>query len=485
MPPLHPSLRAGHPTGLLGAEGFVQPNEDLLVLNPYDARPVARVASGSEADVADAVRGALRHRPPPPAAERAEVLERAARAVGDLREDFARTICLEAGKPIAQARLEAERCVDTLTFSAAEARTLAGEMVPMEGSHAGRGKLGMILREPVGVVGAIAPFNFPLNLVAHKVAPAIAAGCPVVLKPATSTPLSALLLAEVLLDAGLPPGYLAVVTGGGRSVGGAIVDHPDVPLISFTGSPAVGWEIRTRQPRKGVALELGNSTPVIVADDADLEMAASRLATSGYTHAGQSCISVQRIYVAEAIHERFVERFVAEVEGLRVGDPMDESTQVGPVIDDGSRARIVEWVEEALDGGAEALTGGDLDEHALRPIVLSGVTPRMRVSREEVFGPVVSVVPFADVGQAIDLANDSPYGLQAGIFTARVDRAIAWARRLRFGGVTINETPTFRADQQPYGGVKDSGNTREGPRYAVRTMTEQRFVALTVPAEDS
>ncbi|MGI9539741.1 MAG: aldehyde dehydrogenase family protein [Miltoncostaeaceae bacterium] len=481
MARLHPSLADDQPTGLLTAEGFVRANNELVVRNPHDGAAIAAVALGSTDDVERAVAAASAHLPPPSPAARAEILDRAAVRVGERIEDFARTICLEAGKPIAQARLEAERCVDTLTFSAVEARTLSGEMVPMEGSHAGRGKLGLILREPIGVVGAIAPFNFPLNRVAHKVAPAIAAGCPVVLKPASSTPLSALLLAKVLIDVGLPPGFLTVVTGGGRSVGGALVDHPDVPVISFTGSPAVGWGIRAQQPRKEVALELGNSTPVIVADDADVDRAVARLAASGFTHAGQSCISVQRIYVASSIHRRFVDAFVAEVERLRVGDPAEESTQVGPVIDDGSRERIGEWIEEARGGGAEALTGGDPDAHPLRPTVLAGVTPTMRVSCEEVFGPVVSLVPYAGIAEAIALANSSPFGLQAGIFAGRVDHAIAWAKRLRFGGVTINETPTFRVDQQPYGGVKDSGNTREGPRYAVRTMTEQRFVALAVP----
>ncbi len=484
MAVLSPALDPAQPTGLLQGGRFEQRNEDLPVVNPFTGEEIARVAVGGPEDVAAAVADALGHLPPPPAAERAQVLERAARLVADRTETFARTICLEAGKPMKQARGEAARCVDTLTFAAVEARSLAGEVVPMESSSAGAGKLGIILREPVGVVGAISPFNFPLNLVAHKLAPAIAAGCPVVLKPASSTPLSALLLARTLAEAGLPDGFLSVVIGGGGTVGNALVDHPDVPMISFTGSPPVGWGIRQRQPRKHVALELGNSTPVIVEPDADLETAAAKLAVSGYTHAGQSCISVQRVYVHQEAHDRFRDLFVAAVEGLVVGDPMDDATDVGPVIDADNRDRIIEWISEARRGGAEALTGGEVrDDGLIAPTVLEGIDPEMKVSCEEVFGPVVGLASYSDVDEAIRLANSSPFGLQAGIFTARTDAAMAWARRLHFGGVLINETPTFRADQMPYGGVKDSGNTREGPRFAVRSMSEQKLVLLQLPRD--
>jgi acyl-CoA reductase-like NAD-dependent aldehyde dehydrogenase len=442
---------------------------------------VATVAVGGEDDVVAAVAAARRHLPPVPSGERAQVLERAARLVAERAEQFARTICLEAGKPMKQARAEAARCVDTLTFAAVEARTLAGEVVPMDASAAGAGRMAVILREPIGVVGAISPFNFPLNLVAHKLAPAIAAGCPVVLKPASATPLSALLLARTLTEAGLPPGALSVVIGGGGSVGNAIVDHPDVPMISFTGSPPVGWGIRQRQPRKEVALELGNSTPVIVEADADLELAARKLAVSGYTHAGQSCISVQRIYVQNEALARFRELFVEAVEALVVGDPMDDDTDVGPVIDEDNRDRIAEWIDEARRAGGEVLTGGTVEDGLLRPTVIEGIDPAMKVSCEEVFGPVVGLAGYDTIDEGIDLANSSPFGLQAGIFTARTDAAVTWARRLHFGGVLINETPTFRADQMPYGGVKDSGNTREGPRFAVQSMTEPKLVVLQLP----
>lgn len=477
-----PALDPAQPTGMFLDGAFDERNEDLTVRNPFTGDVVAGVAMGGEEDVAAAVDSALRHLPPAPSGERAQVLDRAARLVAERSETFARTICLEAGKPMKQARAEAARCVDTLTFAAVEARKLAGEMVPMEASAAGAGKVAMILREPIGVVGAISPFNFPLNLVAHKLAPAIAAGCPVVLKPASSTPLSALLLARTLQDAGLPDGALSVVIGGGGSVGNAIVDHPDVPMISFTGSPPVGWGIRQRQPRKEVALELGNSTPVIVEADADLELAARKLAVSGYTHAGQSCISVQRVYVQRDAMARFRDLFVAAVEALVVGDPMDDRTDVGPVIDEGNRDRIAEWIDEARRGGAEVLTGGTVVDGLLRPTVLEDIDPAMKVSCEEIFGPVVGLAAYDTIDQGIELANSSPFGLQAGIFTARTDAAMAWARRLHFGGVLINETPTFRADQMPYGGVKDSGNTREGPRFAVQSMTEPKLIVLQLPA---
>jgi acyl-CoA reductase-like NAD-dependent aldehyde dehydrogenase len=477
------ALDPAQPTGLFLSGRFQDRGKQLSVRNPFTGDIVATVARAGLDDVEEAVARARDHLPPPPAHVRAAVLERAARLVADRAESFARTICLEAGKPIRQARGEVSRCVDTLTFSAAEARTLSGEMVPMDASAAGTGHLGVVLHEPVGVVGAISPFNFPLNLVAHKVAPAIAAGCPVVLKPASATPLSALLLAGTLSDAGLPDGFLAVVIGGGSDVGNALVEHTAVPLISFTGSPAVGWDIRARVPRKHVALELGNSTPAIVMADADLDLAAARLAASGYTHAGQSCISVQRVYVQREVADAFRDRFVAAVEALVAGDPMDEATDLGPVIDTESRTRVLDWIGEARRGGARVLAGGGERDGLVAPTVLDRITPGMKVSAQEVFGPLVGLAEFAGVDEAIDLANSSPYGLQAGIFTSSPDRAFGWARRLQFGGITINQTPTFRADQQPYGGVKDSGNTREGPRYAVRTMTEPRLVVMSLPGE--
>lgn len=453
----------------------------LDVTNPYSGEVIATLDEVGAGDVDDAVARARRCLPPPPPAERAAVLERAARLVAERAEHLADTIRAEAGKPITQARGEVARCADTLIYSAIEARTLAGEMVPLEGTSAGAGKLAYTVLEPIGVVGAIAPFNFPLNLVAHKVAPAVAAGCPVVLKPAEATPLSAIALAGILREAGLAEDALQVLVGPGSVVGGALVAHPDVAMISFTGSSKVGWDIRRDAPRKHVALELGNSTPVIVAHDADLDAAAAKIAASGYTHAGQSCISVQRVYVHRSVHAAFLERLVPRVEALVVGDPADEATQVGPVITEDAQRRVMEWIGQAVGAGARLVTGGTQEGRLIRPTVLDGITADMRVSCEEVFGPVVGVAAYDTDDEAVELANGSPYGLQAAIFTARVGHAMSWARRLHFAGVLINETPTFRADQQPYGGVKDSGNTREGPRYAVRSMTEPKLVVVALP----
>jgi acyl-CoA reductase-like NAD-dependent aldehyde dehydrogenase len=376
------------------------------------------------------------------------------------------------------ARVEAKRAMSTYTFAAVEARKLAGEVVPMDASQAGEGKLGLTLRVPIGVVGAISPFNFPLNLVAHKIASALAAGCPVVLKPAQQTPLSALLLAELAHEAGLAPGWLNVVVGPSSEIGDALVEDDRVRVLTFTGSGAVGWKLRERAPRKKVLLELGNATPVIVEPDAELDVVAGKMAANAFSFAGQSCISVQRIYVHDDAYDSFLDRFVPRVEALKVGDPADEETDVGPVIDEDARERILAWIAEARDAGARIVTGGDLDDGLIRPTVIADAAPELKVSCEEVFGPVCTVNRYETLGEAIALANGTRYGLQAGIFTARLDAALRAARELEFGGVTVNEAPTFRADQMPYGGVKDSGNTREGPAYAVRELTEERVVVF-------
>jgi acyl-CoA reductase-like NAD-dependent aldehyde dehydrogenase len=329
-------------------------------------------------------------------------------------------------------------------------------------------------------VGAISPFNFPLNLVAHKVAPALAAGCAVVLKPASQTPLSALFLAELMTEAGLPAGWLNVVCGPASEIGDVLVEDDRVKLITFTGSVPIGWKLRERASRKRVNLELGNATPVIVAADADLDDAAARLAANAFSFAGQSCISVQRIYVERDAYDAFLERFLPLVESLKVGDPADENTDLGPLIAQSERDRILSWIEEARSEGAKVLTGGTLEGELLRPTVLAGAPPEAKVSCEEVFGPLCTVTPYEALDEAIGFANGTRFGLQAGIFTRDAKAALRAARELEFGGVTVNEAPTFRADQMPYGGVKDSGNTREGPAYAIREMTEERLVVFQI-----
>jgi len=458
---------------------WVETGDWVEVCSPYDGSLVARVAKAGAAEARAAVDAAERAmRDPLPAHKRAEILVKVAGHLGRRHEEVARTICAEAGKPLKAARVEASRAMSTYTMAAVEARKLAGEMIPMDASQAGEGKLAFTVRHPIGVVGAISPFNFPLNLVAHKIAPALAAGCAVVLKPASQTPLSALLLAELEEEAGLPPGWLNVLVGPASELGDVLVEDERVKLLTFTGSGPVGWKLRERAPRKRVNLELGNATPVIVEADADVEEAAAKLAGNAFSFAGQSCISVQRIYVQHAVYDDFLACFLPRVEALVVGDPAEEATDVGPLIDRANRDRLLAWIEEAQAGGAEILAGGTLDGELLRPTVIGNAGPELKVSCEEVFGPVCTVSAYDTLDEAIARANGTRYGLQAGIFTASLKTALRAASELEFGGVTVNEAPTFRADQMPYGGVKDSGNTREGPAHAVREMTEERLVVV-------
>ncbi len=457
---------------------WVETGSWIEIRSPYSGAVVGRVAKGGAAETRRALDAAGRALAAPlPAHERAAILDRVAGLLEERREEMARTICAEAGKPIRTARVEASRAVSTYTFAAVEARKLAGEAIPMDASEAGAGKLAFTLRRPIGIVGAISPFNFPCNLVAHKLAPALAAGCPVVLKPASQTPLSALLLAELEQEAGLPAGWLNVLVGPASEIGDVLVADERVKLITFTGSSGVGWGLQERAPRKRVRLELGNSTPAIVAADADLEIAAAKLAANAFSFAGQSCISVQRIYVERSVLDDFTARLVPKVEALVVGDPADEATDVGPVIDAGNRERIASWIAEAQADGARLLAGGR-EGDLLRPTVLADVPDTAKVSCQEVFGPVCVVNPVDSLAEAYERANGTDFGLQAGIFTASISTALAAAEALEFGGVTVNEAPTFRADQMPYGGIKESGNTKEGPAFTIREMTEERLVVL-------
>jgi acyl-CoA reductase-like NAD-dependent aldehyde dehydrogenase len=460
---------------------WIETGEWHEVRSPYSGETIARVPQAGADHARRAIDAAERAMQEPlPAHRRAEILDGVAGLLRERHDEVAATISAEAGKPLKAARVEAERAVSTFTMAAAEARRLSGEVVPMDASPAGVGKMAYTIRMPIGVVGAITPFNFPLNLVGHKVAPALAAGCAVVLKPAGQTPLSALLLAELEAEAGLPAGWLNVLVGPSAEIGDVLVDDERVRLITFTGSAEVGWKLRERAARKKVNLELGNATPVIVEPDADIEGTATKLAANAFAFAGQSCISVQRIYVGREAYDDFVSRFVPKVEALNIGDPGEEDTDVGPLIDDDARERIVSWIEEAKAGGATVLTGGEVADGILRPTVLADVTPEMKVSCLEVFGPLCTVTAYDSLDEALALANGTEYGLQAGIFTQRLPTALEAAAALEFGGVTVNEAPTFRADQMPYGGVKASGNTKEGPHYAVREMTEERLVVIAV-----
>ena len=446
---------------LIGGEWY-ETGETIDVTSPYDGSVVGRVAYGGADDARRAIDAAEQAmKSPLPAHKRAAVLDGVAELLRERRDEFARTIAEEAGKPLTTAGMEVDRAVQTMTFSALEARRLTGATVPMDAHPAGEGHAGLILRVPIGIVAAISPFNFPLNLVAHKVGPGFAAGCAVVLKPAGATPLSALLLAQAFEDAGQPAGWLNVVVGKSSEIGDAMIEDERVRLITFTGSSAVGWKLRERASRKKVSLELGNSTPVIVLADADLDKAAAAVATHGYSFAGQSCISVQRVYVEDSAYDAFVEKVRPKVEALVTGDPLDPQTQVGPVIDEGNRDRILEWVKEAVSGGAKLLTGGETDDAGLlRPTLLGDVDLDMKVACDEVFGPVVTLARVRDLDEAVEKANGTGYGLQAGIYTSNISKALQATRVLDFGG------------------VKESGNTREGPRYAVHEMTEPRLVVI-------
>jgi acyl-CoA reductase-like NAD-dependent aldehyde dehydrogenase len=463
---------------LIGGE-WIETGEWIDVRSPYSGDVVGRVAKAGTREACQAVDAAEKAmREPLPAHGRAEILVKVAAALGRRHDEVARLISDEAGKPMKAARVEAQRAMSTYTFAAVEARKLAGEMIPMDAAQAGTGKLAFTLRRPIGIVGAISPFNFPLNLVAHKLAPALAAGCAVVLKPASQTPLSALLLAELEEEAGLPPGWLNVVVGPASELGDVLVEDERVKLITFTGSSGVGWNLSERAHKKRVNLELGNATPVIVAGDADVSLAATKVAQNAFSFAGQSCISVQRVYVERGAYDAFVANLIPLVDQLRVGDPADEETDLGPVIDDDARERILDWIRAS---SGEVLTGGETDGELIRPTVIANPARDDKVSCEEVFGPVCTVTAVDSIDEAIELANSTRYGLQAGIFTTSIANALTAAQRLEFGGVTVNEAPTFRTDQMPYGGVKDSGNTREGPHYAVREMTEERLVVLELP----
>src|SRR5687767_6863398 len=413
-----------------------------------------------------------------PAYKRAEILFRTATLIRERADDLAKTIAAEAGKALKFARAEVDRAASTFTIASEEAKRLHGETIPLDAVPAGEGYFGFWTRKPVGVVAAISPFNFPLNLVAHKVAPAIAAGCTLVLKPANTTPLTAVLLAEILEAAGMPPGAFNLLNGAGAQVGEPMVIDPRVQKVTFTGSPPVGERILSIAGIKKVTLELGNTSPVIIAPDANLDLVAKRAAIGAYYNSGQVCISVQRIYSQRGIYAPFTERFVKASEAMVVGDPLDERVDVGPMIDLGEAERIEDWVQEAQAGGAKVLTGGRREGGVYWPTVLTEVQPDMKVVAQEVFAPVAAVIAYDDFEEALRQANDTEFGLQVGVFTRDIDRVFKAVKALNFGGVIINDTPAFRADHMPYGGNRHSGLGREGVRFAMEEMTNVQMVAI-------
>jgi len=452
------------------------------VHDPFTGKILAEVSQGSEADAEDAIRSAAAATQPMgalPAHARFHLLQRIAGAIYDRRDEFARVMTGEAGKPITDARREVARAVQTFTIAAEEAKRIPGEVIPLDWTPGMDSHVGILRRVPIGPVLGITPFNFPLNLVAHKVAPALAAGNPIVIKPAPQTPMTALLLAEVALEAGVPPGGLNVLPCDNQVAERLVVD-PRFKLLSFTGSAAVGWMLKAKCGKKKVVLELGGNAGVIVEQDADLDFAAQRCASGGFGYAGQTCISVQRIFVHHSVVDLFTTKFLLQVARLKSGDPNDETTVVGPLIDQHAAHRVEEWIGEAVAQGARMLLGGKRMGSVVEATVLTNVTPTMKVSCQEVFGPVVTVTPYRQFDEALQAMNRSEYGLQAGVFTQDVNKVFHAFRHLEVGAVLANEIPTFRAEHMPYGGVKDSGLGREGLRVSIEEMTEPRFLVLNV-----
>lgn len=463
----------------IGGQAVVTGSPQTVEL-PYDGTPVATVFKGGQEQVNAAVDAARKAAPvmrEMTREQRSAILRCAHSLLLERRDAFASAVVSECGKPIREARLEVERAAYTLLFSSEEAHRLGGEVVPMDSEPAGKGHWGMVVREPLGVIAAITPFNFPLNLAMHKIGPALAGGNTVVHKPASTTPVSALMMAELFEEAGLPPGALNVVTGPGGAVGDALVQHPDVHMITFTGSVEVGTRLRSMAGLKRVTLELGNNSAVIIEADADLAEAAARCVAGAFAHSGQVCISVQRVYVQTDVADEFLDRVVETARKLTIGHPREAATDISSLITPGEAERIEHWIEGAVHSGARLLTGGARRERAtVEPTVLTEVPESDPIMRREAFGPVLGVNSYGTLDDAIRLVNDSDYGLQAGIYTRDIQKAFTAARRVEVGGFMINEIPQFRVDQMPYGGVKLSGTGREGPRYAIEEMTEPKLI---------
>ncbi len=452
------------------------------VHSPFDGTAVGRIVQArreqAEAAIAASVKafGTTRRLP---AFERQRVLRQIAHQIAERRDEFARTIVQEAGKPIKLARVEVERAIFIFNVAAEEATRIYGEYLPMDWQEFTVGRWGIVKRFPMGPVAGITPFNFPLHLVAHKVAPAIAAGCPIVLKPAPQTPISSLLLAECVQQAGWPDGGLNVIPLSNEDAGVLVTDER-IKLISFTGSVPVGWDIKRRAGKKKVALELGGNAGAVVHSDADLDFAAERCITGGFAYAGQTCISVQRILVEQSVYGKFIDILVEGVKELRTGDPMEESTDVGPLIRESDAVRVISWVEEAVRAGARMLCGGGRHGSIVDPTVLTGTKPEMKVNCLEIFGPVVTVEPYHNFDDALRRINNSNYGLQAGVFTGDAKLLFQAYDELEVGAVIAGDMPSFRIDQMPYGGVKDSGVGREGLRYAIEEMTEPKLLVMNL-----
>ena len=463
---------------------WVDKAERIDVLNPYDGSVVDTVPRAEASDIdhalATAVQGAEIMRKLT-GYERYKILHKAADLISERAESFAETITLEGGKVKAEAMIEVERAAEIIYLSAEEAKRLGSEVIPLDGAPGVTGKFGFTIRVPCGVVAAISPFNFPLHLVCHKVGPGIAAGNAVVLKPATDTPLSGLRVVEVMLEAGCPPEALQCLTGSGAEIGDALVSDPRIRKITFTGSRDVGEHICRTAGLKKVTMELGSNSPVIIMPDADMNKVTTALASTGYAHAGQVCISTQRVYANREIYGDFLDAFTESVKGITTGDPRQEGVRMGPMIRESDAVRVEEWVQEAVDGGARLVAGGQRNGTLMAPTLLADVKPEMRISCDEVFGPAVGVTPVDDIDEAIAQANSTNYGLSTAIFTENLDWAMKFALEAEAGNIHLNWGTQWRADLMPYGGLKDSGMGKEGPKYAVEEMTETKMVVFHMP----
>ncbi|HET6422921.1 MAG TPA: aldehyde dehydrogenase family protein [Planctomycetaceae bacterium] len=456
------------------------------VHSPFDGSVVDTVPLGTPEDITRAVNtlvtGAAMMRRMS-AYDRSQILRRAADGLRAHAEDLAHTITAEEGKILAEARMEVARSAETLEVSAEEAKRVVGEMVPLDAAPNAAGKIGFTLRQPCGIVAAITPFNFPLNLVCHKVGPALAGGNAILIKPASNTPLSALKLVEILLEAGVPETAIACITGPGGKLGNAICDEPRIRKISFTGSAEVGEQICRRAGLKRVTMELGGNGPVLILDDADLDLAARAIAAGGYANAGQVCISAQRVLTSSKVAGDFVDALRPHVASIKAGNPLHDETKMGPMIRPEEAARVGEWIDEAVAAGSELVCGGHHERGVYAPTILDRVDPNLRVSRDELFGPAVAITRCHDVAEAIRIANDSPYGLAAAVFTRNLESAFRFARDVDAGNLHVNWSTQWRVDLMPYGGLKHSGLGKEGPKYALHEMTEEKLVVLHLPAE--
>ena len=464
----------------IGGE-WVDKTDKIDVVNPYDGSVVDRVPRADLEDVetalSTAVRGAGVMRKMS-GYDRYAALRKAADLIAQHAEEFARTITLEEGKVIAEARAEVQRAVQTITLSAEEAKRIHGETVPLDGTPGAARQFGFTVRVPCGVVVAVCPFNFPLNLVCHKVGPGLAAGNAVVIKPASDSPLSALKLTEVLLEAGIPPEGVQCITGSGSVIGDLLVGDPRVRKVTLTGSREVGERIVKTAGLKKVTMELGSNSPLIIMPDADVERVVRATVASGYSNAGQVCISTQRVLAHGKVYGDFLDALKPQVEAISTGNPLEETIKMGPMIREADALRVGQWIQEAVAQGARVVAGGDRQGTMHAPTVVADVKPEMRVSCDELFGPAVGVTRFDSIEEAIALANDSRYGLSAGIFTQSIDWAMKFALEVDSGNLMINSGPQWRADLMPYGGLKESGMGKEGPRYAVEEMTELKMVVF-------